>query len=85
MISTAPGFLGKPYLPGYIFNNIPFPTFSVIINYSKRGDGQQPCNHSGNFYEQHGGWEARGPWGFYFSGSGIHITSHFNSDFFHLN
>lgn len=32
MISTAPGFLGKPYLPGYIFNsNIHFPTFSVTI------------------------------------------------------
>lgn len=47
MISTAPGFLGKPYLPGYIFNsNIHFPTFSVTTNYSKRGDGQQPCNHS---------------------------------------
>lgn len=59
MISTAPGFLGKPYLPVYIFNsNIHFPTFSVTINYSKRGDGQQPCNHSGNLYEQRWGWEA---------------------------
>lgn len=59
VISTAPSFLGKPYLPGYIFgHNTYFPTFSMTINYSKSGDGQQIDNHSGSLYEQPWGWEA---------------------------
>lgn len=86
VISTAPSFLGKPYLPGYVFDhNTHFPTFPMTINYSKSGGGQQIRNPSESLYEQPWGWEAWGPWGVYFSGSGIHRTSYFDSDSFHLN
>lgn len=51
MISTAPSFLGKPYLPGCIFDyNTHFPTFSMTVNYSKSGGGQQIGNPSGSVY-----------------------------------
>lgn len=66
MISTAPSFLGKPYLSKYIFyGNIHFSTFSMTSNYSKSGGGQQSCNHSGSLSKWHGGWGAWGSRGLY--------------------
>lgn len=48
-------------------------------NYSKSGVGQQSCSRSGSLDKQHWNWEGWGPRGFYFSGSGIHIPSYFDS------
>ena len=60
MIFTTLSFLSKPYLSGYECDrNINFfPTLSVIINYPKKGGGQQMCNHSESLHKQHWGWKA---------------------------